>query len=153
MFIKELKEKFEWNQLLLTSSFVGEKQFLFKTFDYLTYINPKARINGESACDIRPLTCFRVKRRVYSLYNKQKHVLTIPPAPTPLTLNMFMQSILEWKIYICIYYTCLKNIVFCWDYFDFSFMLEYLKHYQTQTYPSAHASLTWSFSTSTLPGF
>ena len=34
LFTKELREKFEWNQLLLTSSFVGEKQFLFETFDY-----------------------------------------------------------------------------------------------------------------------
>lgn len=34
LFAKELREKFEWNQLLLTSSFVGEKQFLFETFDY-----------------------------------------------------------------------------------------------------------------------
>lgn len=34
IFTKELREKFEWNQLLLTSSFVGEKQFLFETFDY-----------------------------------------------------------------------------------------------------------------------
>lgn len=44
-----------------------------------------ARMYGESVCDIKPLTCFRVKRNVYNLYNKQNAVDTIPPAPTPLT--------------------------------------------------------------------
>lgn len=49
------------------------------------YINPRARIYGESVWVVKLMTCFRVNFNVYNLYNKQYAVDTIPPPPTPRT--------------------------------------------------------------------
>jgi len=48
-------------------------------------MSPIPRINGESVCVHKPISCFLVSFRVNNLYNRQNELDTIPPAPTPRT--------------------------------------------------------------------